>query len=120
MVENEKVGSVARRKFNEILFGNEHPYGYYSKPEDFDKLNRTVLQNYQKRQYVSNHCVIIVSGLINANTLELLNKNFGDKNWSGGTEAKISTSSMKYTGDKKQYIEKEDALQSAIIRVWLC
>ena len=28
IVENEKVGSIARRKFNNILFGDVHPYGY--------------------------------------------------------------------------------------------
>src|SRR5215218_5328211 len=42
-VENEKVGSIARRKFSEIIFGPDHPYGYFTRPEDYDKLTRTSL-----------------------------------------------------------------------------
>lgn len=114
IVENEKVGSVARRKFNEILFGNKHPYGYFSRPEDFDKLNRTVLQSYHKQQYISNHCVIILSGRIQEGAMALLNKYLGDKNWSGGAEANAPAPELSYTGGQKQFIEKEGAVQSAI------
>jgi len=114
IVENEKVGSLARRKFNEILFGNKHPYGFYVEPTDFDKLNRSVLQTYHKQQYLSNHCVIIVSGMIGEGTLSLLNKFFGDKNWSGAQATPFAVAEMNYTGDKKQFIAKEGAVQSAI------
>lgn len=114
IVENEKVGSVARRKFNEILFGGKHPYGYFTQPDDFDKLNRNALREHQKNQYVSDRCRIVVSGKVGEETLQLLNQFLGDKNWSGSLEKKEPAAVMTYTGSRQQFLPKEGAVQSAI------
>ena len=68
-VENEKVASVARRKFSEIIFGPQHPYGYFVVPEDYDKLESAALKSYHRRQYVREHCSIIVSGKVGSDKI---------------------------------------------------
>ena len=73
-VENEKVSSLARRKFNEVIFGEKHPYGYLVQTSDFDKLNREHLKEYFKKKYTTSNCVIIVSGLVKDDAVKLLNK----------------------------------------------
>lgn len=114
IVENEKVGSIARRKFNNILFGDVHPYGYFTTPDDFDKLNRTGLQAYHTKHYISDNCTIIVSGKVNDGTLSLINKYLGDAGWKGDSKSVSALPAMNYVGDKTQFIEKEGAVQSAI------
>src|ERR1041385_797016 len=39
IVDSDKVSTVARRRFNELLFGAKHPYGSTVKLEDFDAVN---------------------------------------------------------------------------------
>jgi predicted Zn-dependent peptidase len=114
IVENEKVNSIARRKFGEIIFGNKHPYGFYVNPEDYDKLQQSSIKTFHKIQYTGNHCKMIVSGMVKDNTLKGLNDVFGKPDWmrSNGTSEKASK--INASPQKKTYIEKENAVQSAI------
>ena len=113
-VDNEKVSSLARRKFNEVIFGEKHPYGYFVQTSDFDKLNREHLKEHFKNKYSPSNCVIIISGLVKDDSVNLLNKFFGQPSASNG-ELKngrqlIFTPSI----IKKHLIEKEGAVQSAL------
>jgi predicted Zn-dependent peptidase len=113
-VENEKVNSVARRKFNEMIFGEKHPYGYFTKIEDYDRLERSHLIEHHKNKYIPANCTIIISGLVKDDSINVLNKFFGklqstfDK-MKNGQEYVITP-----FGNNKQVFEKENAVQSAI------
>ncbi len=113
-VENEKVASVARRKFSEIIFGASHKYGYFVAPDDYDRITRESLQSFHRAHYVSNHCTIIVSGKVNEHTIQLLNKIFGRADWAKGNGAADAVSVFQPSPQKMNYIEKENAVQSAI------
>ncbi len=113
-VENEKVASVARRKFVEIVFGAQHSYGYYVRPEDYDKLNHAELKKFHHAQYVSNHCSIIISGKVDANVLKSLSSIFGSADWTRSNGAIETISDFKPAENKINYIERDDAIQSAI------
>ncbi|MFH1320538.1 MAG: pitrilysin family protein [Bacteroidota bacterium] len=119
IVNNEKVGFIAQNKFNEILFGNNHPYGYNVTINDFDKLkHKEVMLFYEK--YYKRECKIIAAGKIRYNLISLLNKHFGVCDWSKnlsraeagkGLERKVS---LPFGGGGATFIGKKDALQSAI------
>jgi predicted Zn-dependent peptidase len=114
LVENEKVMSIARKKFNELLFGAQHPYGHTSTTSDYSALNSKDLLDYHRRQYVSEHCTILVSGKVNSATLSLINSHLGDKTWSRSNGA-ISKSPEPDTQEPgKYFVCKEGAIQSAI------
>ena len=112
-VENEKVSSLARRKFNEVIFGEKHPYGYLAQTSDFDKLNREHLKEHFKKKYSPANCVIIVSGLVKDDAVKLLNKFFGHTKSSNGV---LNGSQQVFTPSsvKKHLIEKDGAVQSAL------
>ena len=112
-VDNEKVSSLARRKFNEVIFGEKHPYGYLVQTTDFDKLNREHLMEHFKKKYSPSNCVIIVSGLVKDDAVKLLNKFFGQTKSSSGV---LNGSQQVFTPSsvKKHLIEKEGAVQSAL------
>ncbi len=113
IVDNEKVGSVARRKFGEIIFGSEHPYGYYIKPENYDSLTTDDLKAFHAEKYSPSNCIIIVSGLVSDETIKILNRYLGQRKASG---EKIRTvyPAFKTSDQKQHYIEKDGAIQSAI------
>lgn len=113
-VENEKVGSVARRKFSEIIFGSAHGYGYFVNPEDYDKLTHDELLKYHRMNYVSNHCILIVSGKVNQDVIQQLNKIFGKNDWAKGNGLSHVSASFQPSSQKITYLEKDKAIQSAI------
>jgi zinc protease len=115
LVDNDKVSVLARRKFNELLFGNKHPYGVKSELPDFDLLTRDALIDFHKNNYTANRCTIVVSGRLPSTMLSLLENYFGDEGWKAGVigtdehlPAPVSDPQRVHT------IEKEGAIQSAI------
>ena len=113
-VDDEKVGSVARRKFNAIIFGKEHSYGYYVHGSDYENLKRDDLAAYHAAKYDPRNCTIIVSGLVPENCVALLNKNFGQHVATATNGLKKVSIPFQPEVEKKQYIEKDGAIQSAI------
>jgi zinc protease len=114
-INSQKVSVLARRKFTELLFGPNHPYGRDVHESDFDRLQISDLKNFFNAYYTSLNCTIFASGNIPKNMLSTLNRFFGENNWGGtGTDLKIKAASIKTTEKPKHFIKKDDAIQSAV------
>lgn len=61
-VSLEKNEFQARRKFNNLLFGEESPYGYMIEPGDYDRINRDQLLEMYPRQFSKANCSVLISG----------------------------------------------------------
>lgn len=114
IVDNEKVGSFARRKFNEIIFGEKHNYGYLVKETDFDGIKRDDLKELHLNKYVPSNCTIIISGLLRENAISLLNKEFGQKTLLNDSFKKGIHQPFTPSSTMINLVEKDDAVQSAI------
>lgn len=77
-VNLKKSDFVASRLIDAYLFGEHHPYGRYSRFEDFDALSREQLQEFYKQYYQNGKLVLFVAGKLPSNLFELLNQHFGD------------------------------------------
>lgn len=111
-VNLEKNDFVGRRVFNKALFGDTL-YGHDSDAIDYDHLTRTELQDYFKKAYQPQNCTIIVSGKVTDDTLKLLNELFG-KNWNNQADIFENVFEFNKELGSEYYIEKPDAIQSAI------
>jgi zinc protease len=60
------------------LYGEAHPYGRYTKFEDFDSVTREEVQNFYKEFYQNGKFVLFVGGKVPSNLFSLLNQYFGD------------------------------------------
>ena len=112
-VENEKVSSLARRKFNETIFGGEHPYGHFVQKEDYDLIQREDLAAHHRLKYNASNCTIIISGLVRDESIQLLNKFLGQRRETasnGGLPQGIPFGSGL---PGRFHLEKENAVQSA-------
>lgn len=114
IVESEKVNSVARKKFSEVLFGSGHSYGYNVTPVDYERLNTEALKKYHHKNYHSGNCTILVSGKVKPGTNASLNKFFGKATWKKNAPAILTGSVVQPSPEKKYLVEKKDAVQSAI------
>jgi zinc protease len=77
-VNMRKCDFVAGRLIDAYLYGEEHPYGRYSRFEDFDALTRDEVVNFYKDYYQKGKFVIFTAGKLPSNTVALLNQYFGD------------------------------------------
>ena len=113
-VENEKVSSVSRKKFNEVLFGSVHPYGYYTRSDDYTKLSRESLLACYQKNYHSGNCHILVAGKVNGEAITTLNRVFGKEDWKKNTSSPKQEISIQSDKIKKHQVEKKEAIQSSI------
>ncbi len=113
-VNNQKVATVARKRFTELIFGEKHPYGINVQEADFEKIKRTDLIDFYRSFYCSGNCKIVLAGKINDDVFSLLDEHFGDNDWSSVNSLKKNTVEIISCKEREQLIFKEDALQSAI------
>jgi zinc protease len=113
LVESQKVNILARRHFLNILFGDDNFYGYFLKIEDYDKLEREHVEGFYKKMYQPGRCIIIASGKVEDKQVDLISDYFG-KDWPSGSDGISENLITRSAFEKKHYVFKEDALQSAI------
>lgn len=77
-VNLKKCDFVAGRLIDTYLYGEQHPYGRYSRFEDFDAIDRQQLVDFYQRYYQNGRFVVFVAGRLPADIFPLLNQHFGD------------------------------------------
>ncbi len=107
----EKNSVLARRAFTEALFGDSL-YGYATQLSDYDEVDRVDLLAYYEQVYHPSNCTVIMSGKIERDTLNLLDDLFGS--WENTLPVPPFNMAFKSSTDKLHYIEKPEALQSAV------
>lgn len=73
----EKSDFVASRLIDSYLFGEEHPYGKYNLPEDYDPITREQLISFYEKYYCKGRCIIFAAGKLPADLIPLLEASFG-------------------------------------------
>lgn len=114
LVNSEKVNVLARRRFSELVFGEKHPYGITVKDEDFDKLTLESVIEFYKTFYHSGNCTIIASGKLSKDLIKTLNRFFGKTTWGHTQAIPVPNVTVDTTKQQKHFIEKPDAIQSAV------
>ena len=114
IVENEKVKTLASRKFSQVLFVENHPYGKVEQLKDYNNLTTRHLSEYYNSLYVAKNCKIIASGKINKDIIKLFDNCFGRNDWDTQFNIKANNFEIKPSNQKTHLILKDDSLQSAI------
>jgi len=114
LVNSQKVNVVARRRFSELIFGSKHPYGVQVDVNDFDTLAINEVKEFYHQFYHHGNCTIIASGKLPSNLIEILNSFFGQEKWGMYDSIPNPKPLVDKTTQRKHFIEKPDAIQSAI------
>lgn len=112
-VSLQKNDIVARRTFNKAIYGNTL-YGLGADFDDYKTLHRNDMLWHFKQMYQPSNCTIVAAGKVDDSTLEALTSAFGSQ-WENPTvEANTGQPDLAPATEHFYYIEKPDALQSAI------
>ena len=79
-VNLKKCDFVANRLIDAYLYGEGHPYGKYTRHEDFDAVTRAQLQSFYQQYYRTGKLVVFIAGKLPKDTAALLNRHFGGLN----------------------------------------
>lgn len=111
-VSLRKSEFVAGRLIDVYLYGDQHPYGRFSREEDFDALTKDQLIEFYKNYYQQGKMVLFVAGRLPNNLEELLNENFGDLSNKAVAENKFA---INKSGEKKYRVSNDpDGVQGSI------
>lgn len=114
LVNSQKVDAVARRVFSELLFGKTHPYGLEVKAEHYDTVKREDIVSFFKKHYHYANCTIIAAGKLPKNLRAILNRHLGEEKWGSGSTVSKTEVKADMVNKREHYVEKADAVQSAI------
>ncbi len=113
LINSEKVRYKAMLEFNKLVFGKNSAYGQILEIADFDLLERHDLFDFYNKYYHHRNAYLLISGKIPGNTVSLLNKYLGGA-WKQNEMTEIKIPSTGVIETRKEYVEKPDAMQSAI------
>lgn len=111
-VNLQKSDFVAGRLIDAYVYGEQHPYGKYTRLEEFDDINRDQLVDFYRQYYQQGRLLMFVAGRLPANLEQLLNENFGDL-----PQGNITTPNapLQPAGEKKyRVVNDENGVQSSI------
>jgi predicted Zn-dependent peptidase len=77
-VNLKKSDFVAGRTIDALLYGEQHPYGKFTRPEDFDGVTRDEILAFYKKYYQKSKLIMFVAGRLPGNLEQILDENFGD------------------------------------------
>ena len=113
-VELEKVETQAYRKITELIFGENHPYGYNSVTADYQAIQRADVQYFFSKWYSSGNCRLFVSGKVDDALIQLLNDQFGQKPFAIPSPVIGITETTNPAKPERVDIHHPGSLQSAI------
>lgn len=111
-VSLQKNDFVARRAFNKALFGGTM-YGISPDVDDYAKIQRADLLEHFKQMYQPGNCTLIAAGKIDDDILKEITLHFNN-GWENNSVPDITQPDFLETEQLFNYIEKPDALQSAL------
>ena len=114
LLNQKKVSHLARTYFAELIYGEDHPYGYRLKTPDFEKVERKDLMDFHARYFHAGNAFILVAGRVPEDMTARLEQRFGrDDSPDPGAGASRGFPVIS-PGQRKVHLEVPDALQSAI------
>ena len=114
LVNTSKVDFLAHRSLLKSLYGEQHPCGKIVVEEDYHAITPEVLREFYERYYHSGNCSIFLSGKVTEDIISRVTDTFGTS--FGKHQQPASKLSFPFTAvpEKRIFIEREDAMQSAV------
>lgn len=115
LINSSKVDFLAHRGLVKSIYSDRHPSGYLVQEKDYRCITPAVLRDFYSHYYHSANCSIYLSGKVNDDCLRRIESLFGTESfgtdfWKPENKEFQPLSSV----EKRIFIERPDALQSAV------
>lgn len=114
ILDLEKVKTLAARKFSNVVFGKDHPYGMTTESKLYETVKQEELIRFHQQTYTPSDCQIVISGQPGGDYHALINEYLGDKAWKGAIVNNKSFPIKNASPEKTHFVKKQGAVQAAI------
>ncbi len=113
-VNNQKVNNRAARKFSQVLFGEENPYGYTETEADFNALTPALLLEFYTTYIKNGYASIIVSGKVGPEQLAVVDEYLGGMPFKTEKQLALIETAPQASGELIHRVPMPDTVQCAI------
>lgn len=115
LINTSKVDFLAHRGLVKAIYGEHHPSGHLVQEEDYHRINPSLLREFYTHNYHSSNCSIYLSGKVDDDSIRRIESVFGTEPF-GKTffSSENKTFTPVTSTEKRIFIERPDALQSAV------
>lgn len=115
LVNSSKVDFLAHRALVKAVYGEQHPTGRLVEEEDYHRITPEVLREFYNRHYHSANCSIYLSGKVNDDCIRRIESLFGSEPFGRDFRKPEKKDYSPLSSDEKRiFVERADALQSAV------
>lgn len=115
LVNSSKVDFLAHRGLLKAVFGERHPGGRLVQEEDYHRITPSVLRDFYNRYYHSGNCSIYLSGKVTDECIRKVEQLLGSEPFGTGFRKPEKKEYLPVVSEEKRiFIERPDALQSAV------
>lgn len=114
LVNISKVDFLAQRAMSQALYGEQHPCGSIADEADYRAISGDVLRTFYTEHYHSLNCSVFLSGRVTENVLQKVTDVFGTSFGNNQQKTLAKNYTFSSVSDKRIFVEREDALQSAV------
>lgn len=114
LVNTSKVDFLVHRALLQAVYAGGHPCGRPIAEKDYRAIRPEVLETFYKQYYHSGNCSIFLSGKVTEDILHRVAVAFGEPFGDYSHKAPKLHYPVEAIAEKQIYIEREDALQSAV------
>lgn len=115
LVNLSKVDFLAHRGMLKALYGGKHPCGQCVEEADYHMITPAVLRKFYDLHYHSGSCHIYLSGKVTDDVIHRVETNFGTTSFGNNRQQSVNPAyTIKSIPDKRIFIERDDAMQSAV------
>lgn len=115
LINTSKVDFLAHRGLVKAIYGEQHPSGHLVQEEDYHRINPALLREFYTHNYHSNNCSIYLSGKVDDDSIRRIESIFGTEPWGTDFRSPENKTFIAVTSaEKRIFIERSDALQSAV------
>lgn len=105
---------VANQKIDALLFGEDHPYGRFTRKNSIEAINREDLLNFYKKSYDLAGVKIFMAGNIGEQETKWVNEIFGSATVVKTPSAEMSFELQTAQERKQHFVNDENGVQGAI------
>lgn len=114
-VNTSKVDFLAHRGLLRALYGTGHPCGSYVEEADFHRITPALLHEFYDSYYHSGNCHVYLSGKVTGDIISRIERAFGSTPFGNHLQVTVKKDfPFACISEKRLFIEKEDAMQSAV------
>ncbi len=114
LINQKKVQHLARTYFNELVYGESHPYGYRTRADDFEKVEQQDLRAFYENWFHPGNAFCVVSGRLPSDIAARVSAGLGSVAWQHPKDSRPPVYRMLSSGSRKMHLDMPVALQSAI------